>query len=416
MNRLIIIGNGFDLAHGLPTSYSSFLNYIWKNFEKAKSNGIFQSLFEANFDHFLPSYSNFTFFLEEAKKFNSQYRIEKTDIYGLPNYTIYHNNKIVFKFNNKFFELINKVNAINWVDIENVYYKVLISLVNKDNKYRQVSSIEQLNEEFNEIKILLQHYLENEVENNFVFDNNIDKARPIIDLLKYNYKALINNQTHKFFLEFPADYRKELLDFDELFHPYHKGQFIDGAFENLFLDFNYTSNVRNYVNILNKENVNDFGRAAHIQIHGNFIDPTNKLNFGFGDEMDDNYKTIESAGDNNYLENIKSFMYLNNGNYKNLLNWIESQDFQVFIMGHSCGLSDRTLLNTIFEHHNCKSIKIFYYEKSPGDDNFTEISQNLSRHFNKKALMRSKVVNKELSVPLPQDVRYRKNYYKGISI
>jgi hypothetical protein len=26
MNRLVIIGNGLDLAHGLPTSYKDFIN------------------------------------------------------------------------------------------------------------------------------------------------------------------------------------------------------------------------------------------------------------------------------------------------------------------------------------------------------------------------------------------------------
>jgi hypothetical protein len=26
MNRLVIIGNGFDLAHGLPTSYRDFID------------------------------------------------------------------------------------------------------------------------------------------------------------------------------------------------------------------------------------------------------------------------------------------------------------------------------------------------------------------------------------------------------
>ena len=31
MNRLIIIGNGFDLAHGLPTSYKDFIDDFWKN-------------------------------------------------------------------------------------------------------------------------------------------------------------------------------------------------------------------------------------------------------------------------------------------------------------------------------------------------------------------------------------------------
>lgn len=30
MNKLVIIGNGFDKAHGLPTSYIDFINDFWK--------------------------------------------------------------------------------------------------------------------------------------------------------------------------------------------------------------------------------------------------------------------------------------------------------------------------------------------------------------------------------------------------
>lgn len=29
MNRLVIIGNGFDMAHGLKTSYMNFINWYW---------------------------------------------------------------------------------------------------------------------------------------------------------------------------------------------------------------------------------------------------------------------------------------------------------------------------------------------------------------------------------------------------
>lgn len=30
MNRIILIGNGFDLAHGLPTSYGHFMDWYWE--------------------------------------------------------------------------------------------------------------------------------------------------------------------------------------------------------------------------------------------------------------------------------------------------------------------------------------------------------------------------------------------------
>lgn len=35
MNRLILIGNGFDLAHRLKTSYKDFLNDFWGNLCKS---------------------------------------------------------------------------------------------------------------------------------------------------------------------------------------------------------------------------------------------------------------------------------------------------------------------------------------------------------------------------------------------
>jgi hypothetical protein len=123
--------------------------------------------------------------------------------------------------------------------------------------------------------------------------------------------------------------------------------------------------------------------------------------------MDEDYKIIENLDDNEYLKNFKSFQYLQNSNYKTLLDYIDMDKFQVLILGHSCGLSDRTLLNTVFEHINCRSIKVFYHETIDLNgkvikDNYSEIIQNISRHFNKKKLMREKIVNKTLCQPLPQ--------------
>ena len=34
MNRIILIGNGFDLAHGLRTSYADFIDYYWEDWGK----------------------------------------------------------------------------------------------------------------------------------------------------------------------------------------------------------------------------------------------------------------------------------------------------------------------------------------------------------------------------------------------
>ena len=81
-------------------------------------------------------------------------------------------------------------------------------------------------------------------------------------------------------------------------------------------------------------------------------------------------------------------------NYQELLSFINSDEYQIFIMGHSCGISDRTLLNKLFEHHNCISIKPFYYKKDDGTDNYTDLTINISRNFKDKSLFRERVVNK----------------------
>ena len=77
-----------------------------------------------------------------------------------------------------------------------------------------------------------------------------------------------------------------------------------------------------------------------------------------------------------------------------MLEFLSVAPFQVLIMGHSCGNSDRTLLNTVFEHENCVSIKPFYHVRADGTDNYMEIVQNISRNFTNMKLYRDRVVNK----------------------
>jgi len=87
----------------------------------------------------------------------------------------------------------------------------------------------------------------------------------------------------------------------------------------------------------------------NIHIHGT-LDNEASIIFGYGDELDEDYKKIERLNDNEYLKNVKSIRYLDISNYKKLLRFINSDMYQIFIFGHSFGISGRTLLNTLFEH------------------------------------------------------------------
>ena len=40
MNRIILIGNGFDLAHGLETGYRDFIDDFWITKKQEVRNGL----------------------------------------------------------------------------------------------------------------------------------------------------------------------------------------------------------------------------------------------------------------------------------------------------------------------------------------------------------------------------------------
>ena len=60
------------------------------------------------------------------------------------------------------------------------------------------------------------------------------------------------------------------------------------------------------------------------------------------------YLNFENKDNNELFKHIKSFEYSLRENYHKLLKILNHDEFQIQIFGHSCGVSDRTLLNQIF--------------------------------------------------------------------
>ncbi|MBY8963828.1 hypothetical protein KJK34_13790 [Flavobacterium sp. D11R37] len=385
MNRLVIIGNGFDLAHGLPTGYCDFIDWYWSRVGERLNEKIPDM--SPRHKNYIDELINIKFIFSERRYYEQEEELKNDLNYLFLNFSYINLNKFIKnrhgKFNdvciknykNIFFKTIcDKHHIQNWVDIENEYYQLLKEcLQEKDNK-----KVKRLNEEFEQVKNLLEEYLVTEVEKKY----NLYVDKKILNIItktSYNYE-----EAKIFVRELNKRESAKLLS-------------LLGLSINLvkFLNFNYTSLLKKSISYY-AEDVYD---CNHI--HGELDNKDNLINFGFGDEMDDDYKTIEKKDDNEYLRNIKSFAYLNTPNYKNLIDFLELDKYQVYIMGHSCGLSDRILLNKVFEHQNCISIKIYYHQKD-GWDNYTDIAQNVSRHFNKKEMMRERIVNKTYCEPLPQ--------------
>ena len=157
MNRLVIIGNGFDLAHGLPTSYKDFIDDYWKNViqELHDGNKYSDSLFTSNISGVVNNY--------QAKEHLKQNVNNLETLKGfISNYERYCS----LEFTNNFFlNINNKINVEKWVDIENLYFyqlKVItkLSSLKLEDKKRQVKV---LNAEFEEVKNLLEKYLKDKV-------------------------------------------------------------------------------------------------------------------------------------------------------------------------------------------------------------------------------------------------------------
>ena len=114
------------------------------------------------------------------------------------------------------------------------------------------------------------------------------------------------------------------------------------------------------------------------------------------------YKKLKEQDEIECMRHVKSIRYLEHNNYRRMLEFIESEPFQVVIMGHSCGNSDRTLLNTIFEHPNCVSIKPYYYIKPDGTNSYSDLTININRNFSNPQKMRDRVVCKDYCEPLTE--------------
>lgn len=363
MNRLVIVGNGFDLAHKMKTSYKDFLFWLLKDhmlqvLRNDDYNGYFQS--------------------DDLRVYISEPKIRDTvrdlmcfnDIKNHVRYTTSHeinelrktsmsirqlnvDGKIIACISNAYLSDVILGDFEKWVDLEWVYFQNLVKLSKEIEKNRRM--IENYQNWFENIKKYLKQYLA-EIE--------------------------ISPKNPKF---------KEILLRSTTFET-GRGKSVNEMYERcLFLNFNYTNTLSIYFR--------DKASSEILNIHGAVND--NEIIFGFGDENEQNYAILESLNDNLLLQNSKSNKYLLNNKYAQLLSFID-EPFEVEILGHSCGITDRTLLKMIFESENCVRIIPYYFVDENGNDNYSEIVTNISRNFSDKYLFRKKVVDRTMCQKIPQ--------------
>ena len=374
MNRLVIIGNGFDMAHGLKTSYMDFINWYWDqrvntfvgNTTKVSEDILCKLQIKGNED--ISCWNVFAF--QNSFFFKDIYHKERYSGFEIIQ-EIRQHPKVFSVECCPFFETIQQsIETKGWVDIENDYYQ---TLKNNIDSPRCDYNVIELNKQLSFLQNKLVEYLK-----------TIETSE-----LKNDLKGEIVENFNP--ADFSTEGKKRALrsiglenyELAELSNKPYKQQKLRPK-RTMLLSFNYTGTAKMY----------DGNNIELNFIHGDLEHPENII-FGYGDELDKNYQDILDKNNNEFLRNVKSVKYLETRHYHELLEFLLSAPFQVLIMGHSCGNSDRTLLNTIFEHENCISIKPYYHKCQDGTDNYLELVQNISRNFTNMKLFRDRVVNKE---------------------
>lgn len=345
--RIYIIGNGFDLAHGLKTDYNSFFNWYLNQCMDSAKKELFDLKSDADAINSVMQYQ------DDLIRFSIKPSNDRNDIINNFKSTksLYEKNHHVNITTNFLKSIFENNPPPSWGNIEYLYYLALekIYINYKSGHYKSTPDSENIylrgiNTEFDFLTIKLNEYLSQQIDQNVSVDG---------------FKKIFRLEN-------------------------------DSKINNLILNFNYTSTFKQYLNLKDKT----------INIHGSLGDKENPIIFGLGDEYSDIYKKMEDRNEDEYLKNVKSIKYLLSNQYSELQKQVAiSNEIEIYIIGHSCSISDRTLLKELFNNDKCKWIDIYNHN---GKKSYTNSLYGISRYFDNNQIMRSKVLDYNDSLKIPQ--------------
>lgn len=298
MNNIIIIGNGFDLAHGMKTSYTDFIKHMVNEHIEDKSK--YSDLF------YLPS----EILTTKNPLFNAPIKITSFDVLKTVLNIDYNTSKF---FKNRLIEsLVYDTSLNNWCDIEVFYFETLLNIKEGKHSYK---SPKELNNDFDILKHHLYDYLltqENdskEMDEYASFFQEIDSENTII--VNFNYTRTIHSHYAKYLQNSKIiDIHGQL---EDTANPMIFGYAaIDSEIEELLKgDNNYFRNIKKVMYKKSSE-------EAHL------------------------LKALK------HFEDKKRFM--------------EEDSVIISILGHSCGISDSHILNKILSLEKIVDIYIYYFK------------------------------------------------------
>lgn len=385
MTDLLIVGNGFDLYHGLPTRYTDFLKFIsywsifWDNYngeDKAQVCTPFRvKLSEQN-----------EIIEESMRDFASHQGYYKYEHLEFINSHI--DNLWIQYF------LKKQLSSVNWIDFEGEIYNVL-KLVEEyysefipEMRKRNDAPIKYIP---GDMSTVINIFKKNCPEEYIDFTQGIiSRSDTEKDKLKNNKEMLLSTMKRELDdLIKCLDYY--LLDFvSNIKVEQYSEQIKELSYINL-LNFNYTYT---YASVYGKNSLRE-----HHRIHGDCLEEDMVL--GIPDE------SFPSTLDYIYFQKYFQRIQKRTGNYYK--SWItepnarekslEDVPINVFIMGHSLADSDKGILKEIFMNDFVCKITIFYHSQMAYEQQVINLVSMFGKDFVIEQTANDRIVFEKLKKP-----------------
>lgn len=341
---ILILGNGFDLAHGLKTKYNDFLNYcIEKNNRRILSPINYETTFTDNIwlCHFITTCNNYgnNWIDLEEEIYNVLLSLNKT-----LNKLSGDNTKIVFPL---IFSIQKNIVNFDFYQIIEYLKSSSIKIETDNRKYKTVET-----NDFSYLGFYIEDY---QGFINFIYD-----------------------QLRNFVKEF-ENYLSEVEISKIQLEPNYQLTFLNGSKPNIMnllyiLNFNYTNTLMRLYGQITDSRQKKYIRTFYV--HGKI----NSNNIVLGTQFFDNKSTNISPEFNIFRKHNQRHKYNTIEEYQSLLHIIknpkDNTKFVFHVIGHSLDKSDAVILKHIFLANKNAIINIYYHDEISQEkliNNITEI-------------------------------------------
>lgn len=334
--NILVIGNGFDLAHGLPTRYDDFLNFVEEFIEYKVTNecnmrflDYFKSLNETNIN----LYDQIDGLIEDNRWLNYFLTLRE--------------NKVL-------------LNKLTWIDFESEISKVIKTFDEYRNKLISEKVFENEQMRIDEHSFDVLHYILEKKEKIIQIDCllSLENIRELKEELITDLNRLIRC------LEMYLDDYVRKNYFDKL----QKIKFIEALKIDKILTFNYTNT---YEHVYGKSNINFDYIHGKADIKHNL----NSCNLVLG--IDEHLGENEKNSNIEFIQFKKFFQRIYKGTgclYKDWIKFYTEQkgktpkiphELNLYFIGHSLDVTDKDILkelilfdeaNTTIYYHNQEAL------------------------------------------------------------